>query len=31
MSTAGQVQHVIAEARDAKNLCKLFTGWTQWV
>ena len=31
MSTTGQVQHVISEARDPKNLCKLFTGWTQWV
>jgi ataxia telangiectasia mutated family protein len=31
MSIAGQVQYVISEARDPKNLCKIFPGWTPWV
>jgi len=30
-SVEGQVQYLINEARDPRNLCKLFGGWCSWV
>jgi ataxia telangiectasia mutated family protein len=31
LSVKGQVNHLIREARDPKNLCRLFSGWQPWI
>ena len=31
LSVKGQVNHLIREARDPKNLCRLFPGWQPWI
>lgn len=31
LSVSGQVNHLIREAMDPKNLCRLFSGWQPWV
>ncbi|XP_038077010.1 serine-protein kinase ATM-like [Patiria miniata] len=31
MSVKGQVNRLIQEARDPKNLCRLFPGWQPWI
>lgn len=31
LSVSGQVNHLIREAMDPKNLCRLFPGWQPWV
>jgi serine-protein kinase ATM len=31
LSVEGQVEYLINEARDYKNLCKLFPGWAPWL
>jgi len=31
LSTAGQVNHLIQDARDASNLCRLFPGWQAYI
>ncbi|XP_021355309.1 serine-protein kinase ATM-like isoform X2 [Mizuhopecten yessoensis] len=31
LSVAGQVNHLIQEARDPKNLCRLFPGWQPYL
>ena len=31
LSIKGQVNHLIREARDPKNLCRLFPGWQPWI
>ena len=31
LSVQGQVKHLIREAMDPKNLCRLFPGWQAWV
>ena len=31
LSVAGQVNNLIQEARDPKNLCKLFPGWQPYI
>ena len=30
-SIAGQVNHLIQEARDTNNLCRLFPGWQAYI
>jgi ataxia telangiectasia mutated family protein len=31
LSVTGQVNHLIREARDPKNLCRLFPGWQAYI
>ncbi|XP_028397502.1 serine-protein kinase ATM-like [Dendronephthya gigantea] len=31
LSVKGQVNHLIREAKDPKNLCRLFPGWQPWI
>ena len=31
LSVSGQVAHLIQEARDPKNLCRLFPGWQAYI
>lgn len=31
LSVSGQINHLIQEARDPKNLCRVFPGWQPWV
>ncbi|XP_006815117.1 serine-protein kinase ATM-like [Saccoglossus kowalevskii] len=31
VSVSGQVNRLLQEARDPKNLCKLFPGWQSWI
>ena len=31
LSVAGQVNKLIQEARDPRNLCKLFPGWQPYI
>ena len=31
LSVEGQVRHLIADARDPDNLCRLFPGWAPWL
>ena len=31
LSISGQVNHLIQEATDPANLCKLFPGWQPWI
>ena len=31
LSTSGQVNHLIQEARDPQNLCRLFPGWQPYI
>lgn len=31
LSVTGQVNNLIQEARDPKNLCKLFSGWQPYI
>ncbi|EDO36404.1 predicted protein [Nematostella vectensis] len=31
LSVTGQVNHLIRQAMDVKNLCRLFPGWQPWV
>ena len=31
LSVNGQVNRLIQEARDPKNLCRVFPGWQPWV
>ncbi|XP_077976961.1 serine-protein kinase ATM-like [Glandiceps talaboti] len=31
VSVSGQINRLIQEARDPKNLCKLFPGWQSWI
>ena len=31
LSIAGQVNHLIQEARDENNLCRLFPGWQAYI
>jgi len=31
LSIAGQVNHLIQEARDVNNLCRLFPGWQAYI
>ena len=31
LSVVGQVNHLIQEATDPKNLCMLFPGWQAWI
>ena len=31
LSVSGQVNHLIRQAMDPNNLCRLFPGWQPWV
>lgn len=31
LSLVGQINHLIQEAQDPKNLCKLFPGWQPYI
>ena len=31
LSVSGQVNHLIQEARDPNNLCRLFPGWQPYI
>ena len=31
LSISGQVNHLIQEATDPANLCRLFPGWQPWI
>ena len=31
MSVAGQVNHLIQEAVDPENLCRVYSGWQPWI
>lgn len=31
LSIEGQVKHLISEAQDPRNLCRLFPGWAPWL
>lgn len=31
LSVCGQVNHLIREATDSNNLCRLFPGWQPWL
>ena len=31
LSVEGQVDFLIQEARDPKNLCRLYPGWAPWL